>query len=140
VSRLFRISDAANLAIHAMMLLASADAAEPISVAVMSERLGVSRAHLAKVFQRLAKAGLVSSTRGPQGGFVLTRPADSIMLAEIYEDIEGPIQAVECLLGHPVCKERCCVLGGLLTNVHSEVHKYFTTTRLSDVCDALRRE
>lgn len=139
MSRIFRISDAVSLAIHAMMLLAVTDAKEPISVAHMSERLGVSRAHLAKVFQRLAKAGLVHSTRGPQGGFVLSRSAQSIFLSEIYEIIEGPIQAVECLLGHPVCNDKCCVLGGLLSSIHHQVHDYFTGTRLSEVCGALSR-
>lgn len=140
MSQIFRISDAASLAIHAMMLLSVTDAKQPISVAVMAERLGVSRAHLAKVFQRLAKADFVHSTRGPQGGFVLSRNADSIFLVEIYEIIEGPLRDVECLLGQPVCAGKCCVLGGLLHKIHSEVHDYFTKTRLSDICGALGAE
>ncbi len=58
---------------------------------------------LAKIFQELAKTGLIKSTRGVNGGFVLARPPERITLREIVEAIEGPIMPNQCLMGEGVC-------------------------------------
>ena len=61
---LLKISDAAVLGIHALGTLTGAE--EPVSASRMAAALGVSEAHLSKVLQRLVRAGLVSSSRGPR--------------------------------------------------------------------------
>ena len=58
---------------------------------------------LAKIFQELVKTGLIKSTRGVKGGFVLARPPERITLREIVEAIEGPIMPNKCLMGEGVC-------------------------------------
>lgn len=58
---------------------------------------------LAKIFQELVKTGLIKSTRGVRGGFVLARPPERITLREIVEAIEGPIMPNQCLMGEGVC-------------------------------------
>ena len=64
---ILRISDAASLGIHACALIAE-NGKKKINVSVMADQLKASKAHLAKVMQRLVKSGIVSSTRGPLGG------------------------------------------------------------------------
>lgn len=133
-----RISDAASLALHAAVLL-SARPERRMAVNEMAARLHVSQAHLSKVLQRLAKVGLVRSTRGPRGGFVLDKPTGQVTLLEVYEAVEGPLSATHCLLGLQVCGARRCLLGDLGQVVSARVRDYLGTTRLSEVSDVLER-
>lgn len=130
MSGILAISDAASLALHTAGLLA-ADPARRRPARDLAATLGVSQAHLAKVLQRLARAGLVHSVRGPAGGFVLRRPAGEIALLEVYEAVMGPLRPSPCLLGRRSCGAAGCVLGDLLQRVDAEVRAYFSGTRLS---------
>lgn len=130
---LLRISEAASLGIHAMAYLASTDKEVPQSVALLAGVLSVSEAHLSKVLQRLAKHGLVTSRRGPRGGFVLAREPETIRLLEVYEAIDGPLTSGTCLLGRAVCAPGACIMGDVLESVHDHVRRYFSTTLLSDM-------
>ena len=102
-----RISDAASMAMHTLALM-SVDPSVVHTTKSIAGKLAVSGAHLAKVFQRLAKAGLVESERGPRGGFRLGRPADDISLLEVYEAIEGPFEPKDCLMNERTCVGADC--------------------------------
>jgi Rrf2 family protein len=134
MSSLLRVSEAASLALHTMVLLAARNGAR-VSAPEMARRLRASEAHLSKVLQRLAHVGLVTSVRGPRGGFSLSRPAGSITLLEVYEAIEGPLQATKCLAREPVCGGRRCLLGGLVGDINTRVRRYLANTRLSELDD-----
>ena len=131
MSSLLRVSEAASLALHAAALMAGSDGG-PISAAAMAERLGASEAHLGKVLQRLVKAGLAQSVRGPGGGYSLTRRPKKISLKTIYEAIEGPLSASRCLLGAPVCGQKSCPLGDLFSRVNNEIMGNLTKMTLAD--------
>ena len=64
---------------------------EPVQIRVISERQSVPARYLEQIFQRLRRAGLVSSKRGPGGGYTLARPPAEITLREIVEAVEGPL-------------------------------------------------
>jgi len=129
---LLKISDAASLAIHAMALLSTRDA--PVRVPLLAEALAASEAHLGKVMQRLGRAGLLNSVRGPKGGYQLAVPADQLMLLTILEVMDGPVPEVACLLKKPKCSDPCpCVLRSLSTKVNQLVREVFGSTSLSDV-------
>ena len=130
--RLLRIPEAASLGIHAAVAIA-ADPDRPTSVRELAERLGASEAHLAKVMQRLVKARIVNSTRGPKGGFRLERAADGISLLDIYEAIEGVVEPATCLFGTPACGRETCVFGGYLEEFDSRFRSYLANTKLSDL-------
>lgn len=132
MSRLVNISEAASLALHGMALLA-AQRDQRFTAQQLADRLQASSHHLAKVMQRLAKAQLVESSRGPQGGFTLARPAHTIKLLEIYEAVEGPLGGEGCLLGQPICDGKDCVLGEVVQRVHREARNYLARTRLSEL-------
>lgn len=130
------ISEAASLAFHSMVLLArhSTQSGEAyLNVKEIAQRTGASHAHLSKVLQRLAKAGLVRSSTGPHGGFALSKPTDQITLLDIYEAIEGPIEMPDCLLRHDSCVFSQCLLDGFLSRVTEEFRKYLAGRRLSDL-------
>ena len=125
------ISEAASLGIHAMALLAGSESLT-ISARVIAKQLNASEAHLAKVLQRLTKAGLLRSTRGPSGGFALLRSPGEISLLEVYEAIEGPLGTNACLFERPMCDGKRCVFGGLLSTVGEQVRDYLGSTALSE--------
>jgi Rrf2 family protein len=128
------ISEAAALGLHAMVLLANGHDG-PLTTGEIARRLGVSPNHLSKVLQRLVKLGLVGSVRGRSGGYQLARPANRVSLADIYEAIDGPISTTECLLTEPVCRDRKCILSGLLRTLNAEAREYLFRTKLSDMAD-----
>lgn len=129
---ILNISEAANLAFHATAYLAARDE-ELASAREMADRMGVSEAHLSKVLQRLVRSGIVGSTRGPRGGFRLTRQPDKISLMEIYIAIDGPFTGVSCLVGKSACQFGACVFGSLLGDVQNLVEDHFNSTTLADI-------
>jgi len=132
MTHILKISEAASLALHSMAYLASRKNKECVSLKEISKRLKASDAHLSKVLQRLAKQGLVTSTRGPKGGFTLAKDANEITLLEILETIEGHIQPSKCLFDTPICDGQQCILADLLEKISTEVHEYLKNRRLSE--------
>jgi len=132
MSDVFKISEAASLALHGMSYL-GANSGRPVPISEISSALKASQAHLSKVFQRMAREGLVKSMRGPCGGFVLGKRPDRITLLEIYEAIEGPLSKSTCLLEAPVCRGKECILGDLLKKINKEVREHLSKTRLSEL-------
>ncbi len=129
MAHLVKISEAASMALHTMILLACRD--ETLTAHDMAKALSGSENHLAKVLQRLARAGLVNSVRGPRGGFSLARPAAEISLLEVYEAIEGPLLPTGCLLARSICGGNC-ILGDLLSGVDEKAAQYLKNKHLSD--------
>ncbi len=132
---IFNISEAANLAIHALTYLANNPDLQPISTGQVAEALDASDNHLSKVFQRLTKVGLVKSIRGPRGGFYLAWEPGDITLLEIYEAIDGVLGENSCLLDHPSCDRETCVFGDLVSNIQNKVNNHFKNTTLAHLIE-----
>ncbi len=132
--RLINISEAVSLGLHTMVLLAT-DTERRVSNPQIAETLDVSGHHLAKVMQRLVRAGLVDSVSGPGGGFLLTAPAHEIGLLRIYEAIDGTLVDEGCLLGKPACDGKNCVLGEVLQSLHEQLRDYLGKTTLAQLAE-----
>lgn len=132
---ILNISEAANLGIHAASYLASHPDETPVSTIRVAQALKVSKAHLSKVGQRMTRAGLLNSVRGPRGGFSLARNPESITLLEIFEAMDGPLAKAHCLLGHETCDRSQCVFGSIVADVCTHVVNYFTNTTLADLAE-----
>lgn len=134
-----RISEAASLALHSMAYIGANPGRLVTSREILSA-LRVSDTHLMKVLGRLVKTGMIRSIRGPNGGFLLTRPAGEITLLDVYGSIEGKPNFNNCLLGTPVCHDKKCILGDLIGNVNREVMDYLSRTNLSRLSEAYKGE
>lgn len=132
-----RISEAASFAMHAMGLIA-ATSDESLTVRSIAERFKISQAHLSKVLQRLAKVGLLTSVRGPKGGFSLSRPSDRVTLLEVFEAIEGPLAPTVCLFGEPLCDGRDCILGSVMVEANALLYDRLSATTLADLAHIFR--
>jgi len=138
MSSVLKISEAASLALHSMALLAE-NPEQSFTTREIATELNVSEAHLSKVLQRLAKAGLAKSIRGPKGGFTVGKPTDQITLLDVYESIEGPIEPCECLFDVPVCGNKGCILDGLLGTIDRQVRDYLAGAKLNELAERRRR-
>lgn len=131
MSGIVKFTEASSIALHTMAILA-ADARRKRTIREIAERLPVSDNHLAKVLQRLARAGLVESVRGPGGGFALKGDPSELTLLDVHEAIEGPLDVAECLFEPPQCKGTC-ILGDALREANRLVHARLSRTRLADL-------
>jgi len=139
MSQIIRFSDAVAIGIHAATLLA-ADPHKAYSCKELAGLLEVSEHHMAKVMQRVARARIATSTRGPKGGFVLARPAEEITFLQVMEAIDGPLEVPRCLIGQPKCTGKECVLSGLLDDIYDKSHAYFRQTTLAQLASAFTRK
>jgi Rrf2 family protein len=129
---IIKISDATALALHSMVHLAI-DPDGKSTTGEIAEVFEVSRHHLAKVHQRLTKAGLINSNRGPAGGVTLAKAPKNITLLEVYEVMEGSMLCNPCLFGKSKCPRADCVLGVLLPGLARQVRDYFNETTLAQL-------
>jgi Rrf2 family protein len=129
MSNILRISEAASLALHTAVILAS-NPNKLISTKDLAGTLHASEAHLSKVLQRLEKSDLVRATRGPKGGYKLEKSGDQIALLEVYEAIDGRLSYNDCLLAECICSGDC-IMGKLLSDLNKQVRDYLTKTKLS---------
>jgi Rrf2 family protein len=135
---MFKISEAASLALHtAGMLAAHSD--RLVSTREAATLFKISEAHLSKVLQRLVKAGLVKSLRGPRGGFSLHKPSNVITLLQVYEAIEGPMVLDRCILGHDICPIDRCLMGDLVGSVNRQTWEYLNKTTLDKLTNSFKR-
>ncbi len=134
---MLKLSEAASLALHTMVLLAGFPDKQ-VSARKIASELDVSEAHLAKVLQRLARHGLLNSARGPKGGFSLARSYSNISLLDIYESVEGPMADDHCFRTIRACNGKRCIFGGLLVDVSKQVRDYLAKTRLPDLAGIIR--
>lgn len=82
----------------------------------------VPQTFLAKIFQSFAKIGIINSSRGTGGGFILGRPASSITLRQVVEAVEGPILPNRCLMDDSVCdKGGSCSVHRVWKTVQTQV-------------------
>ena len=89
----------AEYAVRGMLYLGKHQEGQLAMLGDIADAMDAPRTFLAKIFQDLAKKGLVKSSKGIRGGFVLARPPEKITLCEIVEAIEGPIMPNKCLIG-----------------------------------------
>jgi Rrf2 family protein len=134
---ILKLSEAASMGYHALAVLAG-NPGKYLTAGEISRMISGSESHLAKVMRRLVRARLVSSTRGPGGGFKIAKPADEISLLEIYEAVEGKFEIADCMNDEPCCIENDCIMGSLIRSVNLEVLEYFRSRKLSDFAESCR--
>jgi Rrf2 family protein len=137
MASIVHLSEGANLALHAVMRLAQ-DPHALLDTRSLAGELGGSVAHLSKVLQRLQRAGILASVRGPAGGFRLARPPADVTLLQVYELIEGPLEIRDCLLDTPMRCPGHCLFGDFLRSTGTRFRDLMTRTTLADLMGAGR--
>jgi Rrf2 family protein len=91
-----RMNEGVEWALHSCLNLSWAGPDRAVTAARLAAFYKLPTAYLNKQLQALARAGILSSTSGPKGGFRLARPLDEITLLDVVVAIEGPDEAFRC--------------------------------------------
>ncbi|WP_035858380.1 RrF2 family transcriptional regulator [Cryptosporangium arvum] len=91
-----RMGEGVEWALHTCVNLTWLPAGQAVPAGKLAEFYGLPAAYLNKQLQALARAGIVSSTSGPRGGFQLARSPEQITLLDVVVAIEGPDEAFRC--------------------------------------------
>jgi len=134
-----RLSTKGRYAVMAMTDLALHEAGtRPVSLADIAERQEISLSYLEQLFAKLRRNGLVSSVRGPGGGYRLSRPADEVRVADIIMAVDEPLGATRCKPGSP---KGClpagarCVTHDLWEELGRQIHVFLSSVSLADVAE-----
>jgi Rrf2 family protein len=130
MSKLFSLSDASSIAIHAIVMVAKSEI--PLNVIQIADATSTSKHHVAKVMQRLVKDGFISSQRGPTGGFMLKKTASDITFLDVYESIEGKIEIHKCMFEIPVCPMDKCIMNNITQKMSEEFVQYLKSQNLAN--------
>ena len=136
---LLNIPESLSIALHVCLWIADGDCAFRASSTIARE-LGFSYHHFAKVVQRLVRAGLLETERGPKGGIRLARDPKSITMLDVYEAAGGePLRPHRCLLDPKICAGRACALGRLIESENDRLHKTMKHTTLAGLARSFDR-
>ncbi len=135
-------STKAEYGVRVMVELARRAGGEPVPLAEIAAHDGLPLAYLEHLVARLRKAGLVDSRRGSRGGYMLSRPATDITMAEVVAALEGSIAPIECISeaadGSIVCSresspDHVCPTKLLWTRVRMSIVSTLRETTLADL-------
>ena len=128
---MIRISEAMAIALHSIIYISS-KGDKVTSLKEIAEKFKISENHLSKVLQRLVKEGIITSVKGPKGGFFMVSKYKDMTFMEVYEIMEGKLKKHSCLFSsHPYnCPN--CIMGGLVDKIHDEFVDYMQSHKVSD--------
>lgn len=91
-----RLTSKGRYAVTAMLDVALNSQQNPVPLADISERQGISLSYLEQLFSKLRKAGLVASVRGPGGGYRLGAEASTISIGTVIAAVDESVDATKC--------------------------------------------
>lgn len=135
-----RLTTKGRFAVTAMIDLALNNAAGPVTLSEISERQKISLSYLEQLFGKLRRQGLVSSVRGPGGGYNLARAAEQLSVADIIIAVDEPIDATQCG-GKENCRdEQKCITHDLWTDLNRHIFEYLRAVKLSELVAKQRQK
>jgi Rrf2 family protein len=128
----------ARYAVMAMADLAKHGEAAAVPLSAIAERQNLSMAYLEQIFLRLRRAGLVASSRGRAGGYLLARPAGAIQIAEIMRAVEEKTRMTRCLDGDTGCLgDERCLTHSLWHALGGHIAAFLSNVSLQEVLDGI---
>jgi len=133
-----KLSNRSQYGVRALFDMAYYSPGRTVQIREISRRQGISRRFLEQIFYSLKKAGIIESTRGPKGGYLLTRSPDKITVGHIIRVLEGPVEPVPCTTMEKdgsVCKYMDqCVTRMVWDEAGTMISRYFDSIAISDLC------
>ena len=128
-----KLTSKGRYAVTAMLDLALHADEGPVTLSGISERQGISLSYLEQLFTRLRKHGLVLSTRGPGGGYSLSRAAELIAIADVIMAVDESVDATRCG-GLANCQDGSrCLTHDLWTELSDQIHSFLSDITLGQL-------
>jgi Rrf2 family protein len=133
-----RLSTQSRYGVRAIFDIAYNSEGLETQVKDISRRQGISKRYLEQIFQKLKRAGIVGSKRGPSGGYFLNKKPENITVGEIIRTTEGNITPVLCV-NPDDSKESCerfeeCVTKIVWNEAGKRLTEYFDSVTIKDLC------
>lgn len=126
------LSQTTEYALRAVMHLSTLPREQAATSQVIADHTQVPKGYLSKVLRDLVVAGVVTSVRGPSGGFILARPPEAITILDVVNAVD-PIKRIDkCPLGNPA-HVNLCPLHRRLDQAIASVERGFRETTLDDL-------
>jgi len=134
-----KLTTKGRFAVTAMIDLALRQDTGPVALAGISERQKISLSYLEQLFGKLRRHNLVSSVRGPGGGYCLSRALSEVTVADIIHAVDEPLDATLCG-GKANCHgdEQPCMTHQLWTNLNSRMLEYLSSVTLTELVEQQR--
>ena len=128
-----RLTTKGRYAVTAMLDLALHESYGPVNLMDISKRQGISLAYLEQLFLRLRKDGLITSSRGPGGGYRLQQPRSEISVADVIRAVDEQVDATRCG-GHKNCQaDERCLTHDLWEDLSLHITNFLSDISLSDL-------
>lgn len=136
-----RMTTKGRYALRASLALANlSDGVKPVSIKTISEYEDISPEFLEQIFFKLRKAGLISSVRGPGGGFLFAKPLDEILLKDIVDASGEGINLSACTSAahmstpsKPCAREANCIASDVWREFSEYIDAYLVSMSLKDI-------
>jgi Rrf2 family iron-sulfur cluster assembly transcriptional regulator len=130
-----RLTTKGRYAVTAMLDLAIHGQAKPVSLNDISGRQGISLSYLEQLFAKLRRCELVSSVRGPGGGYRLARNGAEISIAQVVDAVNESMDATRCQ-GKGDCQEGDqCLTHHLWQDLSAQIHAFLSDISIGDLVD-----
>jgi Rrf2 family protein len=134
-----KLSTRGRYAVTAMFDLAAYGDGDPISAAAISDRQGIPLSYLEQLLLKLKRGGLVTTVKGPSGGYRLAKKPAQVSIGEIIQAADGPVALADCVSSNSGCpKSGCCSTRSLWERLSDKVTKVLDATTLKDLCEENR--
>ena len=131
-----KLTTKGRFAVTAMLDIALSQKNGPVTLLSVSERQSISLSYLEQLFSKLRQKGVVESTRGPGGGYKITRPCSEISIKEIIAAVDEKVDATQCN-GRGDCHDgKQCITHNLWISVNLKVLDYLGGLTLQDAIDS----
>jgi Rrf2 family protein len=131
-----KLSTRARYGIRAMVELARNEGKGPMQIKVIGQHQEISIKYLEQLLAILKSGGFVRSIRGAKGGYMLAETADKIKLSDVFNCLEGPLIATECLEDNDYCpRADDCVTRELWAEVQNAVKQVLDSFTLGDLVE-----
>jgi len=128
-----RLTTKGRFAVTAMVDLAMRQNRSPVTLAAISERQHISLSYLEQLFGKLRRAKLVSSVRGPGGGYNLAQPPQGVTIASIVTAVDEPLDATQCGGKENCHDEKRCMTHDLWATLNEKMYEYLSSVTLADL-------
>ncbi|MBI5460624.1 MAG: Fe-S cluster assembly transcriptional regulator IscR [Gammaproteobacteria bacterium] len=130
-----KLTTKGRYAVTAMLDLAMHCGSGPVKLAEISERQGISLSYLEQLFTRLRKEGLVVSTRGPGGGYALSRASAQIAVAEVITAVDESVDTTRCGGMSNCHNDQRCLTHELWTDLSDQIRTFLSEITLGQLME-----